>query len=191
MGGTGGAVPRRPRAAVRGGGRVGMTTGNPQTPAVGPGAPRLLAVQVVAGALAAAVAAYVAVAWALTSGRFGGFPRAVLPSPLPGMLAATGALLLVAAPLVERRLLARQRQTPGGATAADRLDRYRTAKLVGFALREAAAVVGLVLALASGSPRWAVLFGAAAWVGMALGWPRARELPAPAAVAAPQPIEPG
>jgi hypothetical protein len=62
-------------------------------------------------------------------------------------------------------------------SAASVVERYRLAKLVGFALREAAAVVGLVVGLTTGEPRWTWGISAGTLLLMALAWPRAADLP--------------
>jgi type IV secretory pathway TrbD component len=134
--------------------------------------------QLLTGALAAAVAMYALLAWLLTSGSVIEPVRvAELPPPWPGVLVSLGALLLVAAPLLERRL-ARPAAAPADAPRDAVLARYRSAKVVGFGLREAAAALGLVLAVVTGQARWAYALCAAALVLMALAWPRAADLAA-------------
>lgn len=141
--------------------------------------------QMIAGALAAAVVVYAVVAW-LVVDFFGGEALAGgLAAPLPGVLVVLAAAVLLAAPVVERRIMAPPR--PGTAEAADAaaagaaasvVERYRLAKLVGFALREAAAVIGLVVGLTTGEPRWTWGIAAGTLLLMALAWPRAADLPA-------------
>ncbi|HEX2162936.1 MAG TPA: hypothetical protein VHM02_03200 [Thermoanaerobaculia bacterium] len=128
--------------------------------------------QVLAGAMAAAVGVYALVAWLVVEvleggeGLIGG-----LPAPWPGVLIAVAAAMLLAAPVIERRVAA------GGGEAADVPERYRLAKTVGFAIREAAAVVGLVVGITTGEPRWTWAVCAGTLVLMALAWPRAADLP--------------
>jgi F0F1-type ATP synthase membrane subunit c/vacuolar-type H+-ATPase subunit K len=159
-----------------------------------PGLPALAQLQVIAAALASAVGIYAFVAWLVVDllGRealAGG-----LPAPLPGVLVAVAAVLLLAAPVVERRLAAPVRRGAAARAAAERpaadpVERYRLAKVVGFALREAAAVVGLVVGLTTGDARWTWGISAGTLVLMGLAWPRAADLPASRQGAAPA-VEP-
>lgn len=143
------------------------------TVAGGPEITRAVAVlQVVAGALAASVVIYAGVAWFLTTEAFGADlgPQG-LPAFWPRFLAVCGIGLILVAPLVERRIRAAGR----GEEMGEGLSEYRTAVLVGFALREAASVLGLVIAVLTGDALWCYGLSAAALVAMAAGWPsRAR-----------------
>lgn len=133
--------------------------------------------QVLAAALAAAVVIYAVVAWLVVDFLGGGALAGGLPAPLPGVLVAVAAGVLLVAPVVERRIFAPAR--PGVAEAegaADPAERYRLAKLVGFALREAAAVIGLVVGLTTGEPRWTWAIAGGTLLLMALAWPRAADL---------------
>jgi hypothetical protein len=146
----------------------------------------LVQLQMVCAALAAAVLVYALVAWLLLAtvlepGGVGG-----LPAPVPGLLALFAAATLVAAPVVERGLLQRGR----GAAAERRAAAYRVAKVVGFALRETVAVVGLVLALVTGRVAWSGLLSLAALIAMALAWPQAADLADAPDADDPQSIEP-
>lgn len=158
--------------------RPGSPTGAPDS--------ALAQLQVIAAALASAVLIYAFVAWLVVDllGRealAGG-----LPAPLPGVLVAVAAVLLLAAPVVERRLAAPSRrgapERPAADAAAradaDPVERYRLAKIVGFALREAAAVVGLAVGLTTGDVRWTWGICLGTLVLMGLAWPRAADLPA-------------
>jgi F0F1-type ATP synthase membrane subunit c/vacuolar-type H+-ATPase subunit K len=151
----------------------------------------LAQLQVIAAALASAVAIYAFVAWLILDllGRealAGG-----LPAPLPGVLVAVAAVLLLLAPVVERRLAAPARPAADAAPRAvdDPVERYRLAKVVGFALREAAAVVGLVVGLTTGDVRWTWGICLGTLVLMGLAWPRAADLPTSRRGAAPA-VEP-
>jgi hypothetical protein len=136
--------------------------------------------QVAAAALASAVAVYAVVAWVVVGFLGGGALAGGLPAPLPGVLVAAAAVMLLAAPVVERRIFAAAAGRPGLGEAevgGDPAERYRLAKLIGFALREAAAVVGLVVGLTTGEPRWTWAISGGTLLLMALAWPRASDLP--------------
>lgn len=151
----------------------------PQNPAA---TETLAQAQVIAGALAAAVVVYAVVAWVVVEVLGGEVLAGGLAAPLPGVLVVAAAVVLLAAPVVERRIMAPPRpgtaETVGAAgAAASVVERYRLAKLVGFALREAAAVIGLVVGLTTGEPRWTWGISAGTLLLMALAWPRAADLP--------------
>lgn len=145
----------------------------PPAPSRPPAAPdALVQAQVLAGAMAAAGGVYALVAWLVVEVIEGGEGLAGgLPAPWPGALVAVAAAMLLAAPMVERRVAA------GGGEAADLFERYRRAKVAGFALREAAAVVGLIVGITTGEPRWTWAVCAGTLLLMALAWPRAADLP--------------
>lgn len=151
---------------------------DPQRSAADP----LAQAQVLAAALASAVVIYAVVAWVVVEFVGGGALAGGLPAPVPGALVAVAAGVLLAAPVVERRIFAPARSAAGEAEgAADPAERYRLAKLVGFALREAAAVIGLVVGLTTGEPRWTWAICAGTLLLMALAWPRAADLERPGA----------
>lgn len=142
----------------------------PETPTPGgPEAVRAVAVlQVVAGALAASVVIYAGVAWFLTTEAAGaGLEARGLPALWARFLAVCGIGLILVAPLVERRI----RASGKGQELGSGLSEYRTAVLVGFALREAASLLGLVIAVLTGDAFWCYVLSAAALVAMAVGWP--------------------
>lgn len=159
-----------------------------QPPSPPPPAETLAQAQVIAGALAAAVVVYAVVAWVIVEVLGREILAGGLAAPLPGVLVVLAAAMLLAAPVVERRIMAAPQ--PGTAAAADAasttgtvgaaaslVERYRLAKLVGFALRELAAVIGLVVGLTTGEPRWTWGISAGTLLLMALAWPRAADLP--------------
>lgn len=152
-----------------------------QPPATPPPAETLAQSQVIAGALAAAVVVYAVVAWVVADLLGGEGLTGGLAAPVPGVLVAVAAAVLLVAPVVERRVIAPPRGGSRPAADADGaasvVERYRLAKLVGFALREAAAVLGLVVGLTTGEPRWTWGIAAGTLLLMALAWPRAADLP--------------
>lgn len=144
-----------------------------------PPAESLAQAQVIAGAMAAAVVVYAVVAWVVVDFLGGEALAGGLAAPVPGVLVVVAAAVLLTAPVVERRIMAPPRPGTGVAVgaAASVVERYRLAKLVGFALREAAAVIGLVVGLTTGEPRWTWGICAGTLLVMALAWPRAADLP--------------
>ncbi|MFP3939459.1 MAG: hypothetical protein ACLF0P_04055 [Thermoanaerobaculia bacterium] len=126
------------------------------------------ALAILAGALAASVVVYPGIAWFLTSeASDAGFQPSGLPAPLPAILAGLGIVLLLVAPVVEGRL----RSGTAGEGGERAVQGFRTATLVGFALRETAAVLGLVIAITTGRPLWCYLLSLAALVAMVSAWP--------------------
>ncbi|HZD06018.1 MAG TPA: hypothetical protein VE173_14000 [Longimicrobiales bacterium] len=90
-----------------------------------------------------------------------------------GFVALVVAVLLVLAPLLRRRVL-ESGESPQDEDAV--LDRWMTATVVGMAVREGAGLMGVALALVSGSIPWTLIFGLASAAAMVLGWPRAEEV---------------
>lgn len=122
----------------------------------------------VAGALAASVVIYAGIAWFLTSEAMAaGFEPAGLPGGVGLALAVGGVALLVVAPVVQRKV----RESARGTTPTGAVNAFRVSTIVGFALREAAAVLGLVIAVLTGQPLWCYGLSAAALGAMILGWP--------------------
>ena len=135
---------------------------------------------VVCLALVGSVGVYAVVAWYLVYGS-GGLGGPGLPDTLAAVGAAFAIALLVAAPVVRRKTLekaTRVRDSEGDATA---LESYRLATLLGFILRDGAAIVGLMLTVATGEPMWCWALGAVTVVAMFASWPRREELEAIAA----------
>jgi len=97
--------------------------------------------------------------------------------PVPQALAyvgfAVGLALLVAAPLVHRKMLARATTTVRADERTDTvLENFRLATLLAFILREGAAIVGLMLTLLTNEPMWCYVLSALAIIAMITGWPR-------------------
>lgn len=143
-------------------------------------------VRLVAGVMVASVVTVMILLWLLTSGVLGGAapagPYLDLGIPyLPGILLVAAAVLLVAAPLVERYLLSRPPMTaaaePAEPTAP--LDRYVSVKVATLGLREAVGIIGLFIGL-MGDPRMGFVVGAASLLALAFGWPREDEIRAAA-----------
>lgn len=123
---------------------------------------------VIAGALAASVLVYAGVGWFLTSEAMAaGFEPAGLPGSVSTALGVAGFALLLIAPVVERKL----REASRGAAPAEAVAAFRRATVVGFALREAAALFGLLIAIFTGEPLWCFGLALAALVAMIAAWP--------------------
>ncbi|MDX1631417.1 MAG: hypothetical protein R3234_06130 [Thermoanaerobaculia bacterium] len=119
----------------------------------------------------------VVVAWFVTDGP------AAMGALMPGQSTllgfggtALGLVLLLVAPVVQRRLL--ERSDPPGADGDPTpvLENYRIAILLAFVLREGAALVGLMTTLVTGEALWCYLLSGAAIVAMFWGWPRQDDL---------------
>lgn len=146
--------------------------GDPRDPDLGRQATPLAlvagALALVAGALAASVVVYAGIAWFLTSEAVAaGFEPAGLAGSARAALIVGGLVMLLVAPLVEKRI----RESGRGAAPAQALSVFRTATVVGFALREAAALFGLLIAVLTGEPFWCFALSAAALVAMIAAWP--------------------
>ena len=114
------------------------------------------------------------VAWFVASGQ--GELGQVGP-PVPAVLAylgfAVGLALLVAAPIVHRKMLARAASSLRADEHTDTvLESFRLATLLAFILREGAAIVGLMLTLLTNEPMWSYVLSALAIVAMIWGWPK-------------------
>lgn len=123
--------------------------------------------QIICTALMASLGMYVGIGWFLQ--KQGDFTMGPVPDGLPFILSLTGFSMLIVAEIVFRALAARARRVepPEG-----RLIPYQSAVVVGFALRESAGVLGLVLTLLTGDLRWVVGLSSFAVVAMVAAWPR-------------------
>jgi MFS family permease len=131
----------------------------------------LKAMRLLAGSMMAGVVVFGAVALTLlASGDFEP-PGTALPDLLVGGLAVASVLLIVAAPVVTRKLAERRAQDLAAA-----LQRHRTRVVIGFALREAAGALGILLALLTGFTSWGLALAGAALVTMGVAWPRREDL---------------
>jgi hypothetical protein len=105
----------------------------------------------------------------------GNLPAAPLSSRISLTLFAIGILLLVAAPGAQGAIFKRL-GAEGFSDSGAWITAYSTATLVAFALREAAGLIGFVLAVITGSPWWSWGLGGAALLAMALARPRREHL---------------
>lgn len=141
------------------------------TPLPSPSPKEWTTLHIICGALAAATAAYAGMGWFLvTNGSFE-LPRLAKPGGLALILSVAAVLLLLAAPLAQR-LLAQDRDSRRRSMPVVPFETYRQAIIVAFALREGAAIIGLVITLLTRDVRWALALGAVAVLAMLLGWPK-------------------
>ncbi len=112
----------------------------------------------------AALGIYLVLARALASQGAGlrGFPAF-----LPWALVAVAGLAIFAAPVAAVLAL----RTAEGRGPAARPAAYQQSVIVAFALREAAGIIGIVVALLTGEWLWAAGLTGAAALAMAAGWP--------------------
>lgn len=113
------------------------------------------------------LAVYVAVAWFLLRSEQPALPPGSTPPALPWVLTAVAFMLLVAGHVLGRRSVPSRLSPPPDAFVA-----LQQRTIIAFALREAAAIMGLVLSLLTGDIRWVAGFAAAAALAMLMGWPR-------------------
>ena len=128
---------------------------------------------ILCAAILLSIPIYAVVAWAVTVGGRSGIGSEGLPATVLWGLAAVGAAQLAVAQGV---WTAMKRTAATKETAVERLDGYRNAAIVAFALREATAVFGLALTLLTGDLRWCLALSALALLAMAAGWPRRAEM---------------
>lgn len=151
----------------------------------------MLKLRLIAGAVLLGLVVFAVMAWVAAptlSGGAGG--DGVLQPPIPGVLVLVAALFLVAAPLLEAKLRAASPAPSVDDGSAG--ERYVTAKVVGYGLREAAGLSGGILVL-FGETTYGLAVVAAALVTMLIAWPRAGDLTSrPADLDRPpdQPVEP-
>jgi len=97
----------------------------------------------------------------------------------PGLRAGLlGAALLCAAggPAFFRMQKATLKDSAGDMPPQVALARLLRARIIGLALAETAAILGLVLTLTTGDVRWSFILGLVSLASMAALWPRRREL---------------
>jgi hypothetical protein len=106
----------------------------------------------------------------------GKLPSSGLPSPVPLVLFSVGLALLVATPAVKGAIFKRADAEGFDGDSGRRFAAYQKATLVAFALREAGALIGFVLAVLTGNPWWSWGLGGAALIAMAMDRPRREHL---------------
>jgi len=135
---------------------------------------RLRPVTRVCSALLTAVVLYAASAWILA----GSAAPPDLPVSVPLLLSLLAAILILLSSRLRSTVL--RRALPRSATLRVEADAvlaaYRRATLISFAMLEAAALLGLLVAFTSGSAIYGTVLCAASAFGMATRWPRASEV---------------
>ena len=140
-------------------------------------AQRLRRLRTVCMALAATVLAYGVAGWFLIEG-FQFRPFGKVPDALPLAMTFLAAVLILLASRLRSAILR-------GGLPSNRLlptdlgslmSAYQRATLVSFAVLEMAALMGLLVALLSGSSFYGVVLCVTSFLSMLLRWPRAHEL---------------
>lgn len=138
---------------------------------------RLRKLRIVCKALAATVLGYSLLGWFLIEG-FQLRPFGRVPDALPIALTFLSAVLILLGSRLRSALLRAglpaNRALP--VSWDNLISAYQRATLVSFAVLEAAAVLGLLVALLSGSSFYGVVLCLAAFLSMLLRWPKAQEL---------------
>ena len=140
-------------------------------------AQRLRRLRTACTALAATVLAFAVAGWFLIEG-FQLRPFGKVPEALPLSMTFLAAVLILLASRLRSAILR-------GALPSNRLlpidlgnlmSAYQRATLLSFAILEMAALMGLLVALLSGSSFYGVVLCVASFLSMLLRWPKAREL---------------
>jgi hypothetical protein len=136
---------------------------------------RLLPVRRVCTALISAVVLYAVASWLLVGQ---GKVRMGLPDSVPLLLTLLAAILILLSSRLRSTVL--RRAFPRSAALAVNpeavLAAYQKATLISFAILEAAALLGLLVAVTSGSMIYGIVLCAASVFGMLTRWPRASEV---------------
>ncbi len=125
---------------------------------------------IICAAFVVATLLYGGVGWFVVTSSSVELPSAAKPGGLALVMATAAILLLLAAPLAQR-LLAQDREARPGIMPSVPFETYRQAVIVAFAVREGAAIFGLVITLLLRDIRWVLGLGAVAVLTMLLGWP--------------------
>jgi hypothetical protein len=149
--------------------RFGQASGAAGLPDAAAATGAVRRVRVIAGGMALGIVMAVGVLGLMhAAGSAGDVAVGEAMEPVLGAIILLAAVLLVAAPFVERALLSR-----GGGGA---VQRYQTAKVVSLALRETVGLLGFVVGFLSGSLLWAVALAGASLLAIAIAWPREADL---------------
>lgn len=140
-------------------------------------ADRLRRLRIACTALAAAALGYSLLGWFLIEG-FQLRPFGRVPDTLPVALTFFSAVLILLGSRLRTALLRAGLPSSRALPVSweNLISAYQRATLVGFAVLEGAAVMGLLVALLSGSSFYGVVLCLAALFSMLVRWPNAREL---------------
>lgn len=134
--------------------------------------------RIICGALAGAVAVYAVLSWVLLEG-LAYRPQPGLPRSVPIALAMFALILILLSSRLRTNILSKA-LAAGGIIAPVSLDQlleaYRRATLVSFALLEGAALLGMGVALLTGTVFYGIALGAASLVAMLTRWPRVNDV---------------
>ena len=134
---------------------------------------RFRVLSILCGSLFGSLAVYVGIAWfLLRQGSIITAHTGDLPAVLPVALTAVAIMVLVTAEAVSRRILAQASQSAAAGDPEALLNAYQSSTIVGFAMRESAAVIGLALTLLTAAIFWVVALSAASAAAMLIAWPR-------------------
>ena len=134
---------------------------------------RFRVLSILCGSLLGSLAVYVGIAWfLLRQGAITSALAADLPAALPVVLTGVAITVLVSAEAMSRRIFAQASQSAAASEPETLLNAYQSATIVGFAMRESAAMIGLALTLLTAAFFWVVALSAASAAAMLVAWPR-------------------
>jgi hypothetical protein len=129
------------------------------------------------GALAGTVGLYAVLSWVLLEGM-AYRPLHGIPPAVPVSLTAFAMIMLLLSSRLRTNIL--RKAVPAGTGLPVNLDRlleaYRRATLTSFAVLEGAALLGLAVALLSGTAFYGIVLGAASLVSMFTRWPQVTDV---------------
>lgn len=103
-------------------------------------------------------------------------PPPELPEPAGIAIFAVAVTLLAASPAVKGAVFKRADAEGFDGDAGRRFAAFQSAYIVAFAMREAAGLLGFILALLTGNLWWSWGLGGAALIAMAMDWPKRQAL---------------
>jgi hypothetical protein len=132
--------------------------------------------RILCGALAAAVALYAVLSWVLLEG-LAYRPWPGIPPALPVSMTVFAMIMILLSSRLRTNILRKALPSPGLPASLDRvLEAYRRATLISFVVLEGAAILGLVVALLSGTAFYGIVLGAASLVSMLTRWPQVNDV---------------
>ena len=138
---------------------------------------RLPTLRIISMAFVGSVLFYVGLCWLLLP-TLGPEPIMDLPFPVIAGIAASQLVVILAGYLLSRSIragaasVATAAATDPGRRPGIYMQRYVQSVVVALAMRELAAVVGLMLSLLTGQIMWVVFLGGASVISMLVHWPR-------------------